>query len=1027
MAFTFNAQTGTANPFNGIDPDSYSAPTFADLDGDGDLDAIVGNVFGVLNYYKNTGSATTPVYTQQTGVTNPFNVIDVGIKSKPTLADLDGDGDPDAIVGKPDGTLNYYKNTGGATTPIYVQQIGAANPFNGINEGSSSAPTLADLDGDGDLDAIVGENSGTLNYYKNTGGATTPIYQQIGSNPFSGIDVRLRSTPTFADLDGDGDLDAIVGESDGTLNYYKNTGKATTPIYAKQTGTANPFSVINVGSSSAPTFADLDGDGDLDAVVGMRVRMLAYYKNTDSATIPVYAERIGTANPFNGIDVGASSTPTLADLDGDGDLDAIVGESDGTLNYYQNTGTATPPIYTQQIGAANPFNGIDVGLSSAPTLADLDGDGDLDVIVGDSFGTLKYYKNTGSATPPLYAQQTGMTNPFNGIDVGSRSTPTFADLDGDGDLDAIVGENSGTLKYYRNTGTATTPIYSEQTGAANPFNGIDVGSRSTPTLADLDGDGDLDAIVGENSGTLKYYKNTGSATTPVYAERIGTANPFNGIDVGASSTPTLADLDGDGDLDAIVGESDGTLNYFYNEATTETDVTLTLGTLQITDVAGGTSNDALTLIASSGTLTITDATLELGAGAGTVQVNATTVQALLAAITQPTSIKTLAGNDSVNGATLTTALTIDGGSGQDTLRGGSGRDAITSGTENDSLQGNGGNDTLRGGVGADTLDGGTGTVDIVEYSDSSAGVTVNLRTGIGTGGDAAGDLISNVERVYGSNFADLLTGDIRADYLLGRSGNDTLLGGVSNNVLAGGDGNDILRGGVGADTLNGETGAADIVEYLDSSAGVAVNLITGIGTGGDATRDVISNVERVYGSNFADRLTGDILGNYLLGRNGNDVLLGGESNDVLLGGDGNDTLAGSADNDILRGGVGADLILGGTGADRIDVPVLSESLLSGFDRIQTLEIGVDRINGPTAVSASALLELGNVASLSEASLQVVLTSGNFAANGAATFTLAAGSRTFLALNNGVAGFLSPSDAIVEITGFTGALTQLAII
>ena len=145
----------------------------------------------------------------------------------------------------------------------------------------------------------------------------------------------------------------------------------------------------------------------------------------------------------------------------------------------------------------------------------------------------------------VFIEQTGTATPFNGIDIGSASAPTFADLDGDGDLDAIVGERFGTLKYYKNTGTSTAATYTEQTGSANPFNGIDIGDISTPILADIDADGDFDAIVGEFDGTLNYYKNTGTSTAPTYAAQTGSANPFNGITVLAHSSPTFADLDGD--------------------------------------------------------------------------------------------------------------------------------------------------------------------------------------------------------------------------------------------------------------------------------------------------------------------------------------------------------------------------------------------------------------------------------------------------------------------------------------------------
>ena len=268
-----------------------------------------------------------------------------------------------------------------------------------------------------------------------------------------------------------------------------------------------------------------------------------------------FAEQTGAANPFNGVDVGLTSTPSFADLDGDGDLDAVVGERNGTLHYFENTGTAIAPAFTERTGAANPFNGVNVGDYSTPSFADLDGDGDLDAVVGEVFGTLHYFENTGSAIAPAFTERTGAANPFDGVDVGSNSAPSFADLDGDGDLDAVVGEVYGTLHYFENTGTAIAPAFTERTGAANPFDGVDVGACSTPSFADLDGDGDLDAVVGEVNGILHYFENTGSAIAPAFTERTGAANPFNGVDVGIFSAPSFADLDGDGDLDAVVGEA----------------------------------------------------------------------------------------------------------------------------------------------------------------------------------------------------------------------------------------------------------------------------------------------------------------------------------------------------------------------------------------------------------------------------------------------------------------------------------------
>ncbi|MGB4068337.1 MAG: FG-GAP-like repeat-containing protein, partial [Nitrospira sp.] len=261
-----------------------------------------------------------------------------------------------------------------------------------------------------------------------------------------------------------------------------------------------------------------------------------------------FLEQTGPTNPFTGLDVGVGSAPTLGDLDGDSDLDAVVGEFDGNLNYYQNRGTATAPVYAEQTGAANLFTGIDVGNFSAPTLRDLDSDGDLDAAVGAGDGTLRYFQNTGTASAPTYVEQTDTANPFTGIDVGSISTPTFGDLDGDGDLDAAVGANFGFLNYYQNTGTATAPVYVEQTGTANPFTGLDVGFNSTPTLSDVNGDGRLDLVVGSDNGQLRTFLNVPNRAPVAVDDAVSTTedSAVTG-DVLSATPPTTADSDPDGD------------------------------------------------------------------------------------------------------------------------------------------------------------------------------------------------------------------------------------------------------------------------------------------------------------------------------------------------------------------------------------------------------------------------------------------------------------------------------------------------
>jgi Ca2+-binding RTX toxin-like protein len=189
----------------------------------------------------------------------------------------------------------------------------------------------------------------------------------------------------------------------------------------------------------------------------------------------------------------------------------------------------------------------------------------------------------------------------------------------------------------------------------------------------------------------------------------------------------------------------------------------------------------------------------------------------------------------------------------------------------DVLTGNAGNNTLTGGAGGDVLDGGAG-IDMASYAGSDASVTVNLAAGAASGGHAAGDTLTNIESLLGSVFADILTGDAR---------NNALNGGLGNDTLNGGDGSDVLSGGAGADALNGGAGL-DAASYAASDAGVTVNLATGTASGGHAAGDILTGIENLIGSAFADSLTGDAGNNVLNGGLGSDVLTGGAGRDVFV-------------------------------------------------------------------------------------------------------------------------------------------------
>ncbi|MFN5119050.1 MAG: FG-GAP repeat domain-containing protein, partial [Cyanobacteriota bacterium] len=385
---------------------------------------------------------------------------------------------------------------------------------------------------------------------------------------YVGSDVGSFASPAFADVDNDGDLDLFIGERYGNTVFYRNTAAAGATAPACASPITNPFGIIDVGYDARPTFADVDNDGDLDLFIGNWYGNTVFYRNTAAAgaTAPAYASPI--TNPFGITDVGYGASPTLADVDGDGDLDLFIGNNYGNTVFYRNTAAAgaTAPAYASPI--TNPFGITDVGYHASPTFADIDGDRDLDLFIGTTYGTTDFYRNTAAAGATAPAYDLPITNPFGISLVNNNSSPTFVDVDLDGDLDLFAGDWLGETFFFRNIATSafTDPSFGEP--IVCPFGITDVGYSAKPAFADADTDGDLDLFIGDGYGNTVFYRNTAAAvaTAPAYASPI--TNPFGITDVGYAASPTFGDVDGDRDFDLFIGTSYGNTVFFRNTTVT---------------------------------------------------------------------------------------------------------------------------------------------------------------------------------------------------------------------------------------------------------------------------------------------------------------------------------------------------------------------------------------------------------------------------------------------------------------------------
>ncbi len=546
-------------------------PQLVDIDADGDFDLFVQEYSSRIMFFEQVGTPMEPRYVWRTD-----NYQDLDVGEWYHFADVDRDGDFDLLAEQRFSLIRFWRNDGSADAPPFelVNESLLDTAGEAIFSDRQNIPKVGDIDCDRRLDLMLGRLEGTITRYEANGvdDAGAPefrhvtdrfqdieiIGQVLGSA--SGTNLHGANTMALEDIDGDGDLDLFWGDFfEPGLLYIENTGSCSNPSLRSE---PEPFPLndpIETSGYNAPAFGDIDADGDNDLLVGV----LGGAYNPNSTTIDNFLHldqtgpgtfRVRTRRYVTGIDVGGESYPAFADVDGDGDLDLFLGnkiEPDdnqaGALYVFENRGTATAPEFHYR-GSMPEFTGQ---YHFAPAFGDLDADGDLDILMGTWRDEMQFVRNEGSASEPRWVVENAV---YLTITRGRNATPALGDIDADGDLDLFVGESSGDLNFYRNEGTPQEP---EFVLMSDKYGGIDAGRRSVPTLVDIDDDGDLDLVLGSEANGVALYRNQG---TPQRHDFV--LDEAFSPDVHPYSTPTFADIDGDGDADFFAGGIGGGLIYY---------------------------------------------------------------------------------------------------------------------------------------------------------------------------------------------------------------------------------------------------------------------------------------------------------------------------------------------------------------------------------------------------------------------------------------------------------------------------------
>jgi len=495
----------------GISNGTENIVKFVDIDNDGDEDLFLGGTiytnappYGekyTYKFYENKGISSEELFADIDNPDDPILPMNL-LHYNPSFIDFidnDGDNDLDVYATNPanSGTIDFYKNTGTQSAPQFELTTGTENKFASLNDMYSLA--FEDIDGDDDLDAVFNHNDGTFHYYKNDAGV---FNEQSCNNPFSSLNI-YHSVFDFLDLDGDDDLDAIAKNCNNLTFLEQN--ECCGNIYFNENSSNNPISG-DYGSGLYPSFVDLDEDDDMDLIVSNFEAFsfnLMYHEN-DNNDFTYLGHPLLIPTPID------LQRPKFIDIDGDGDLDLYADNKysymGGNDHIYKNIGDNEIPLWEPSMLESFGLPNIDY---STEAFIDIDDDGDIDMFAlqNNYYGygypdTALFYKNVGTATVPDFQLQDQSNNPLSVIsDFGNMNILAFADIDGDGDFDAVLGdqENDPVITVYKNTGTKEVATFVEVSYSENPFDGTM--EPYNIEFADIDEDGDQDLIFGTYSYT----------------------------------------------------------------------------------------------------------------------------------------------------------------------------------------------------------------------------------------------------------------------------------------------------------------------------------------------------------------------------------------------------------------------------------------------------------------------------------------------------------------------------------------------